>query len=242
MKHKSKLFYLPFLLLSACSDVPSGGDIEDSISGQFAECPLIHVVDAKKINGRALENNNYLVSTEFELKLEPLKENTALWEKFLTDKDIYPQIKNKHEIELNAFDERYTKFQKEYKDKTGNAGNALQSEIMTGFDEHEREYDKLMAERHAITLKHKTELEEMGLTNFFTNGSHVFKEQGSKFDRACRTKWGSLGKRLVLGILGDNWVYDTKGSAEKLATGTTGTFTMDLEMIKTENGWQLNQS
>lgn len=237
MKLKSKFFYLPIVLLSACSDVPSSGDVNDSISELFSECKSISV-DAKKTNGRALENGNYLVNAEIELKLEPLQENTDLWEKFLKNSDIYPQIKQKHDEELVDFMNRYDAFQKAYSAKK----YASLEEDRANFELHEQEYDKLKEEENGIRLRQYQELEKMGFErgNFDSSGQSTARSEGVNFDKNCKTKKNRMALDLTWKML-KVASGDFKESAEIMAKGTTNTFVVDLEMMKTENGWQLKR-
>lgn len=86
MNYKTKTRKIKILsvlfLLTACTDTPSSGDIEDEINKEFTECPLIRVATIKKTNGHALQNGNYLINAEFELELEPLPEKYESIKKF----------------------------------------------------------------------------------------------------------------------------------------------------------------
>jgi hypothetical protein len=200
MKLKSNFFYLPFLLLSACSDVPSSSDLEQQIGEFFSECKSISV-DVKKTNGRALENGNYLVKAEIELELEPLQENTELWEKFLTDSDDYEK-----KVVL------------------------LGDKVTTSSPTYEEDLRAYMTAKEEFTYTHQ------GFNMFNLDGRDVFQKEGSNFDKNCKVSRNKLAMTLKMQLLELGSSY-TK-SAEILAKGTKNTFTTEIEMMKTENGWQ----
>lgn len=242
MKLKSKFLYLPFLLLSACSDVPSSGDVEDSIGDLFAECKPITIEKITKTNGRPLENGNYLVNAEINLKITPIEENVKLFSDFTNKLKIYNELTNRKEENdkqiLEAMNEVDREYERRVQPISGVEGKDAERSALLQWKQSENE--KLRQQRNSLYDEYRQESENLGVYGFDASGRSITSKQANNFDKVCKTTNSKLARDLKwkmvgLGALG---ATDNQKSAEILANETTSNFTMDFEMVKTENGWQ----
>jgi len=244
MKYNRKYFYLPlFFSLVACSDIPSESDIEDSLANIYSECEQINIIDVEKTNGLDLENGYYSVSTVFSLELEPLKENTELWEKFSHDLEIYPQIQEKQNQEYSDFLKRFNDPKNSNYQNYQKFSNNLDSEEYKTAQQRIKENKRLLnAEQKEMIKRHADELKEQGLTNFDNSGYKLTRKQISNLDKVCSATKSKLGGKLLREMLGIKFMggQTRKEKARVLGEGTIIEFNAELEMIRTENGWQLN--
>lgn len=237
MNYKT-LIYPLVLSLSACSDIPSESDIEDSLAKIYSECKSMNIVDVEKTNGMVLDNGNYQVSTVFSLELEPLKENTELGNNFLKNSEIYHQVQGKYDKEYDNLNERYYSFKDSSYKKLLAAKREDYASIKKWRDE---KLNIFSTDGKDITKRNKEELNKLGLENFGKKSiSGLVQQQLFNLDKVCSVRKSKLGDRLLKDIIGIKAFggYSYKEQAKVLAEETVVEFSTDLEMVKTENGWQ----
>lgn len=107
------------------------------------------------------------------------------------------------------------------------------------FEVYEGEKDKWAAKKGELKSNQLTELENKGLENYAKGYGYIAETQLQNFNKKCDTQKHKLGWKLKFDIFGNNWYYQATETSKKLSEGTKQKYTMDFEMMKTENGWQL---
>lgn len=76
---KPKIFLAAMILgmcASGCSkSIPSEEDAKKAISSLVGDCKYLSIENFKKTNGMQKDNNNYIVSIEYEIHVKPIPEN-----------------------------------------------------------------------------------------------------------------------------------------------------------------------
>lgn len=232
MKFKSKLLPLSFLLLYACSDIPSESSIEKSVSEMFSECEPI-TVNVKKTNGRLLENGNYLVNTEITLELKPLDINTELLMEFMEKSQKSKDVEEKYRVMIDSISTQENKLRNEFEK---NIDAMVQDANVTR--EQRENYRKIYdTEMHKLSSLNSDNVVNMQKELSELQPKKVVEEQINNFNGTCKLK-NSFAKLLAWDLVGGTKTDNDK-IAETLGNGGMKIFPKDFEMIKTENGWQL---
>lgn len=91
---------LALMLVGCSSKTPSNGEVEDFFESSFKNCKTIEVVKVKRLNGRILNDGDYLVSTEVTLKTKPTSEQKKAVKEYLAAKEKY-EVKVKENLKIS---------------------------------------------------------------------------------------------------------------------------------------------
>lgn len=238
MKHRLKFSLLSILLLlCSCTDssIPSESDIERNLANLFTGCEYIEISNVKKLDGMPQANGVYLVKTTFDINIKPIEENIKLWkeysEKLENAKSLQQEVENEQKKVVDAKEEMEREFEKRIQAATS---DEEKQSIIEWKGENNSAFNNKSMEN---LERYQSAVIAADLNSFDTSGNRTYVAQLSNFNKLCPIN-DNLGKKILLdafGLLGKN-----HATAETLANGGLTTFEYQLNMIKTENGWQLN--
>ena len=219
----------------ANSSTPSEKDIERNLSNLFKECKYVEILNVKKLDGMPQPDGAYLVKTTFDINIEPIDENIKLWEEYSEKLSKYKFFEQELKDESEKSTQAWVQMKREFENKMQASTSMEKRDSIIEWERAEQ--DRIDSENQQIATRHFAKLKEAGLTTFDSSGNEIFRKQGQIFDRQCPIR-NTLGKTLIFKAV--PLLDSANKRVEILGNGGLTSFSYDIKMIKTENGWQLN--
>lgn len=210
------------LILASCSSSePDAADIEKNIAKLFVECPQISVEETEKTNGIKESEITYTIDAKFTLKNTPSSENEELFE-------IYTEASSK---EKNLEQELETKRKEFYKSLENLNKFSPEMEESSEYKEKENAFNK--------------EKEEViNLEKEFKNNMNKANESKGNLEKNFRSNCpitSSFGNKLLFELFTPIKGFSVKDEKENIGKEFSKEFTAKLKMIKTDNGWMIEE-
>lgn len=242
---------------SNSSSSPSASNVKKEIEKIFSDCKSISIVEFEKLNGFAREDGRYIVSTAFTLKSTPVTENEKLGKAMQSRHEeiepIYEKTWEQSRIlqdEIFSIEKMQTKAHQEYhrnREKIYDQATAEEQQKMRSSSEEDNkkflnsgEYANLSM-RKAELEKQSDELrdkyypiwdEYQSYKTFFEQPSTIIDAK-SALMKECKISFDTrLVRTLYTHLFRDGASYLFGSEAE---------FTADISMIKTDNGWVMEE-
>lgn len=235
--------------LTACDHkTPDESDILNGLTELTGNCEFLKVADVKKLNGRDIGNDQYLVQQEFTAALSPLPEFAAEAKELLAIKNEidaigkkYTALSNDLAKEQNALEEKldqeYSAKKQSIDEKYGNTPSQAYAA------EDGALYSWKRAQAEAIRQQKEQRMAELGRAQSAEFEQHqaeklrteqdFLRKVRSAYDQKCPGIKGQ-GRSIALQLLGDNGYSEL----DAFANGAQKTFTENnVGYVKTERGW-----
>lgn len=237
--------------LAACDHkAPDESDILNGLTDLTGNCELLKVSDVKKLNGRDIGNDQYLVQQEFSASLSPLPEFAAEAKELLAAKNEIDNISKKYtalssdlDKEQAALEEKlrqeYDAQRKKIDEKYGrNQSDAYDVEVHALNDWERAQAEAIRKQidprRAELAPAQSAEFEQhqVQVSKLRTEQDFLRKVR-SAYDQKCPGIKGQ-GRSIALQLLGDN----SYSELDAFANGAKKTFTENnVGYVKTERGW-----
>jgi hypothetical protein len=158
-----------------------------------------------------------------------------MWEEYSEKLSKYKLFDQEMKEESEKSTLEWTQMKREFENKM-QASTSMEERNSIIEWEH-AEQARIDSEGQQIATRHFAKLKEAGLSSFDSSGNAIFRKQGQIFDRECPIR-NTLGKTLIFKAI--PLLESANKRAEILGNGGLTSFSYDIKMIKTENGWQLN--
>jgi hypothetical protein len=197
--------------LAACHSAPSESDAKAAVQEQIGDCAYFKVTDFERVNGRQLDDDEYLVQVKYTVELEPgqyAAKLRAFQKAFDQVKGLRIQYGQRMD-ELNAAHIQQvnaTQQTAEQEDAFRNIGNT--DPVLV----------KLTQESRDIAAQLKSD-DNNGTTSLV-----------QAVRQECPTAARNSGLMSTF--------FNSAANLNQLADGAKAEFTQSIWMVKTDNGWQ----
>jgi flagellar biosynthesis GTPase FlhF len=233
----TSLALVPFLLIG-CSSSPSDSDVKKSLDKIFdGVCEIAKIENVKKINGVEAGPREYSIKASFDVVIAPRKGMRELAEEVKNKSDRYNVLVAEMQENQKSIESKFTSPREDIERQIRDLPRDENS-----IDIYNEKYPPLAAKIKELENSSKLEVDKNR-----SDYSEKIKSEGldeiSSIEKKLKyqavsinvneCKVSGIGLKLMLGTMG--------GEASKAyAYGARSSFTYDFNMIKTDNGWQIN--
>ncbi|QOJ21273.1 MAG: hypothetical protein HRU77_11615 [Gammaproteobacteria bacterium] len=158
-----------------------------------------------------------------------------MWKEYSENLTRYNLLEQKFKNESEKLTEARTLIKLEFENKMNASTSGEERDSIIEWQDAERA--RIDSDYQTLVTRRSASLKEADLTSFDSSGNYTFRKQGQIFDRECPIR-NTLGKTLMHKAVP---LFDSASKkVEILGNGGLTSFSYDLRMINTENGWQLN--
>jgi len=224
--------------LAACSNAPSDSEIKKAIASASLKdgCKAVFIEDVKKLNGMKVDDNNYLIKSEFALAVKKDSSYLELYQAYKSSKDetnsinkklgedLAPLVNNVSEISKDR-DLLVNSINREMDDYQREAVNKKIEEIREKLSEARSRLDQAQfnAQKEIAPYQEK----DRGYRNAMNRRHLEILEECVDFQKKAH---------LALELLGYANNHDAQGNSA-LINGAKKSYNFEFTMIKTDNGW-----
>lgn len=223
---KKYIIIFTLILIAGCSSGPSDKDVENNLTNLFnGTCKIAKIENAKKINGIKLSDSTYDLKISFDVVIDPVPEVKNELENYNKKTERAKFLRGELEKEFEPINIKYADLMKKFSEDSDN--NSLDSEKV--YEQTGVFISNKNSELKAIEDKYNeiSKKEDLDLPALESKLNRTVAE----IDRNCNTN--EFGKKLI---------YSTRGvnSIAAYSKGAKSSFSHNLNMIKTDNGWQFD--
>lgn len=222
-------FAISAIALTGCgvSSEPSISDVEKNVKNIFKDCKNVRAGNFEKINGVTQGEGQYLIFSEFTLKVSPVEINKNEIEKVI-------KIRDRSRPLYNEFMEKSEKLLSESRSLGGKMYNANE-EIRASQEYAEMQKRVVEIEENNLKLmrKYKDAIQEWGAYGSYFESPGVKISSYAELLKECKVPNTVFVSRLFNGIF---------ENAENFGKEVEKKFKVDIKMIKTDKGWVMQEN
>lgn len=222
--------------LAACSNAPSESEINKAIKSSALKegCKTIAIKDVKKINGMKVDENNYLIKSEFTMVVAKDSNYIGKYQAYKDINDEEESVRNASKEEMQPIINKISEIE--------NIIQMYRNTIHQGTSEDQRKiaYEKI-EEAYPGLENAKLQLEKAEKNAYQKTKPYrekIMAYRGAMNDRAreIQKECVDFQKNAILAndLLG---FIDYSVDNKALINGAEKSYTYEFTMIKTDNGW-----